>query len=316
MLDGAGVFIERLHSFGGFCGDFRAVVYRFDRAFDKPRCIADCLCGLARKHSYLVGNNRKAPARFARARSLDCRIERENIRLKRNILDCVNDIADFVGGFVDVLHRVGEAFHLAVYLLDKRGGLVHKLTRADTVALVFLYLLFDIAEVIRKLVYRSALYNCTLRKRVRNGRNLLGAGAHLTRSVADIRHNGAKLILDNFKALGKPREISRVIPLVALYVNSKVLVCKLVKYPCDVIGSVSKRRAHINNSRSNCAYFIRAVHKVLYRIRSVKLNMLKAYNCIFNALQRLNNIPDYQINANCEDNHTQSAYDDKLNSHH
>jgi hypothetical protein len=55
------------------------------------------LTGLRRQHLDLGSHHRKAAPRFARARCLDCRIERQQIGLRRDPFDHRDDVADLVG---------------------------------------------------------------------------------------------------------------------------------------------------------------------------------------------------------------------------
>ncbi len=76
------------------------------------------LGGLAGERLDLVGDYREAAARIARARSLDRRVERQQIGLLGNVGDELDDVADAAGGLVQLLDgRVGP-----LGFTDRLGG--------------------------------------------------------------------------------------------------------------------------------------------------------------------------------------------------
>ncbi len=57
---------------------------------------------------------------LARSGGLDRRVEREQVRLERNLFDHLDDLADLLGGLVDARHCVIQLAHCAVARI---GGL-------------------------------------------------------------------------------------------------------------------------------------------------------------------------------------------------
>ncbi len=73
---------------------------------------------LHRQRLHLGGDHREAAAGLARSRGLDRRVEREQVGLRRDGLDQLDDVADF-------LRRIGERCDLAVSGLRLVDGHAH-----------------------------------------------------------------------------------------------------------------------------------------------------------------------------------------------
>ena len=107
-------FAERLRD---LAGDRDAVFALGDGALDLFGGLAGGLRGALREVAHFLGHDRKAHAGFAGARGLNGGVEGEDVGLKRDLVDGLDDLRNVVRRRLDVVHR-------ALHLLHSGGAAV------------------------------------------------------------------------------------------------------------------------------------------------------------------------------------------------
>ncbi len=94
--------------------DRDAVVRTADRLLDHMRGLLRRLGRALREVAHLFSHDREALAVLAGAGRLDGRVEREQVRLERDVVDDLDDLGDLFRGFLDPVHRLVHRAHLFV----------------------------------------------------------------------------------------------------------------------------------------------------------------------------------------------------------
>ena len=79
-------FIHQIHTIAHACGTFT------DETLNFPRCIG----GFLRQRAHLRGHNRKSTARIARTSGLNPGVQRQQVGLKRDVVDHTDDLGNLV----------------------------------------------------------------------------------------------------------------------------------------------------------------------------------------------------------------------------
>src|SRR3569832_893599 len=159
---------------------------------DDGRDLARGFGGTHRETAHLVGHHRKTAARLARARRLDGRVEREQIRLLGDGANGADDVEDLLRGVLELIHLLRSA-------VDLTHGRVH---------------LADIAQLLRgrrHFLRATVLVLADLGDFVGDGRDLIGRLRHLFAVVVDVAdHLGEVRQLRIEAALEYPDLIERL----------------------------------------------------------------------------------------------------------
>ena len=97
---------------GNFFADLHALGCLADRAFDLTRGFAGGLGCTLGEGTHFLGDDGKSGTGFSRACGLDSGIEREDVGLKGNFVDRLDDLRDVVARCFNVLHGRGHGSHI------------------------------------------------------------------------------------------------------------------------------------------------------------------------------------------------------------
>ena len=92
------------HGFACVLHQLAATLHFFDAGVDEVFDFLGCLCTAPRQISHFTCHHCKAPAGFTCTRSFHCRIQRQDVGLKRDAVNHTNDVCNFSAAVVDVFH--------------------------------------------------------------------------------------------------------------------------------------------------------------------------------------------------------------------
>ena len=172
----------------GLDGQAAAFVDRLDGLLDKGRGARGRFLRLGGKVAHFVGDDGESLAGASGAGGLDCGVQGQNVGLERDVLDGLDNLADFHGLDFDGLHSAHEVRHMR----GADGNLVVGGLVIDFGALgVFGGLLDgvgDFADSGGEFLHGRRLFGGALRHSLRGRRNLFAAAVDLVGGNVDLRH--------------------------------------------------------------------------------------------------------------------------------
>ena len=162
------------------------------------------LRGLLCKVSYFIGNNGKAFSCRTCTSRLYRRIQGENIRLERNVINGLNDFIDFIGLLRDFRHGTGHFLHLTVTEHYRFAGFRGKMRCFLCRTRSFFDLCGDFTHSSTQLLNGRCLFYCTVRKPLCCCADLIRTTVYFQGTRLYFRHSTGK-VCRNLRKCGKQR---------------------------------------------------------------------------------------------------------------
>ena len=162
--------------------------YRKNGFFNQSRRILCRLRWFLCQISNLIRNNGKAFSRSTCSGCLYRRIQRQDIGLKRYIIDCFNNLIDFIGFVGDFQHSLGHLRHLLIASFYRLAGMSGKNGSLYCHICSFLYLYGNVVHSRAQLLNGRSLLCRPLGKPLCRWTDLSCTGIDCTCTVLNFRH--------------------------------------------------------------------------------------------------------------------------------
>ena len=162
------------------------------------------LRGLLCKVSYFIGNNGEAFSCRTCTSRLYRRIQGENIRLERNVINSLNDFIDFIGLLRDFRHGTGHFLHLTVTEHHRFSGFRGKMRCFLCRTRSFFDLCRNFTHGGTQLLNGRCLFYCTVRKPLCCCADLIRTAVYFQGTRLYFRHSTGK-VCRNLRKCGKQR---------------------------------------------------------------------------------------------------------------
>ena len=190
LLGGVGDQVDRVQHLLGAChhflkgltgllGQVQALLHGGYGVLDQGGGTLGGLGGLAGQVAHLVSHHSEALTGSARTGGLDGGVQGQDVGLERDILDGLDDLADFVGVRLDLVHGVHEGLHVRGAYVDLLVGLVILPLGGPGVGGGGLHLLAHVLDGGGQLLDGGGLLRCALGQSLGTVGHLLAAGIDL-----------------------------------------------------------------------------------------------------------------------------------------
>src|SRR5690606_26919551 len=184
-----------------------------DAVLDQRGRVLRRLGAAHREVAHLLRDDGEAPTRLARPRGLDRRVQGEQVRLERDLIDRPHDLRGRVRAGLDLLHRQRQSPHALDAAPGDGARLLRQLLRLLRVRRVLARHGAQLLERAPHLLEAARLLGGGRRERaaaavdlVARRRDLLGARADLGQRIVEVRDRRVERFLD-------PREVALVLAL-------------------------------------------------------------------------------------------------------
>ena len=179
----------------GLCGFLRnthTVIDGLHRTLNQGCGIVGGLCTLSGQRTHLVSNDGESLTSGTSACGLNGSIQCENVGLECDIVDGLDNLVYFIGGFVNLVHCTHQLIHVLVALLHTSTSLGSHSATLDSIICILLHMVGQLYDGSRQLLNGTGLLGRTLCQSLRAVGNLVATHVDLVDSHLNTRQRTAQ----------------------------------------------------------------------------------------------------------------------------